>query len=837
MHLVSSIVRWLLYFILIWQGVCHVSDNGLAWLLRFLLQFFKAINVHVPADILTELIAIFPTSLFMGRQLLDLDRDNFTKYVVCPKCTTCYDYNQCVVNVNGRHVVKRCATTFYSRGKSQPCNAQLVKKVTLKNNVSKYYPIYYYCYTGIINSLEKLVQKNGFPEKCEEWRSRGHGDGDLLTDVYDAKLWKDFMKYENVDFLNTPRNYGLMLNFDFFQPMKHRKDYSVGVLYLVLLNLPRAERFKWENVIVVGIIPAMGHEPKTLNTFLKPAVGELKALWKGVRLSSSISKIPLQFRAALMCTSSDIPASRKLCGFKGHSAEMGCSRCLKKFPGNFGEKRDYAGYQRENWVKRKSNDHRRQAKKIQKCKTKSEATKLSKQYGINYFSTLLELDYFDIVRFCSIDPMHNLFLGTAKYVFKHWVSEGYLNKQQLQTIENRIEEMEVPVEIGRLPKAISSNYGSYTAEQWKNWSLIYSLHALKDILSDQHFKCWQTFVLACRYLCKPVLCPDDIARADMLLLKFCKGSQALYGSSYCTPNMHLHCHLNEVITDYGPIHCFWCFSFERYNGILGSITTNNRSIELQIMRKLTTLRFLDNISLNQDFEPFFGDVISSLTTSTTPFGEHSPPTMKLTELLEFFQMDAKMPLSEIKWQNMCAVLLPSHYKETHFDSSDIDVLLQVYQVMFPDRHILLEHLSRSLNKYGTIEIFGQAFGSKMAYRSKRSTGILAAWPRPDGGIDLNSNELSFGLVDFYFSHSLKQCAGEFTKHLFACVTWYQATNDTIYHDVNPLHLASMVDSFPGGPSRFMPVQRISAKCAFAVGKNDRNVGRYIVSPMTQHFVS
>lgn len=50
----------------------------------------------------------------------------------------------------------------------------------------------------------------------------------------------------------------LCLMIDFFQPMKHRKDYSVGVLYLVLLNLPRAERFKWENVLVVGIIPAMG---------------------------------------------------------------------------------------------------------------------------------------------------------------------------------------------------------------------------------------------------------------------------------------------------------------------------------------------------------------------------------------------------------------------------------------------------------------------------------------------------------------------------------------------------------------------------------------------------
>ena len=224
--------------------------------------------------------------------------------------------------------------------------------------------------------------------------------------------------------------------------------------------------------------------------------------------------------------------------------------------------------------------------------------------------------------------MHNIFLGTAKYVFKHWVSEGHLSKQQLKTIESRIETMEVPVEIGRLPKAITSNYGSYTAEQWKNWTLIYSLYALKDILSDQHIRCWQTFVLACKYLCKPALCQDDIIRADFLLLKFCKECQALYGNNFCTPNMHRHCYLKEVIMDYGPIHCFLCISLERYNCILGNITSNTRSIELQIMRKLTTLRFLDNISLDQDFQPFFGDVISSLRNNSTCISNAKPEANK-----------------------------------------------------------------------------------------------------------------------------------------------------------------------------------------------------------------
>ena len=33
-----------------------------------------------------------------------------------------------------------------------------------------------------------------------------------------------------------------------------------------------------------------------------------------------------------------------------------------------------------------------------------------------------------------------------------------------------------------LPKKISSNNGFYTAEQWKNWTSIYSLHTLEGVI-------------------------------------------------------------------------------------------------------------------------------------------------------------------------------------------------------------------------------------------------------------------------------------------------------------------------------------------------------------------
>ena len=74
---------------------------------------------------------------------------------------------------------------------------------------------------------------------------------------------------------------------------------------------------------MAGIVPEMTKGPKSLNTFLAPIVDEHKAFWIGVKLKTSQSKIPLTYLA-----STDLPAVRKLCEFKGHSAHRGCSKCL-----------------------------------------------------------------------------------------------------------------------------------------------------------------------------------------------------------------------------------------------------------------------------------------------------------------------------------------------------------------------------------------------------------------------------------------------------------------------------------------------------------------------------
>ena len=72
---------------------------------------------------------MFPTSLFVLRQLAHLDRDDFVKYVVCPKCSSLYNPGDCTQRVGGRIIAKSCTHKAFKKGKgSKECGTKLLKK-------------------------------------------------------------------------------------------------------------------------------------------------------------------------------------------------------------------------------------------------------------------------------------------------------------------------------------------------------------------------------------------------------------------------------------------------------------------------------------------------------------------------------------------------------------------------------------------------------------------------------------------------------------------------------------------------------------------------------------
>ncbi|OAD69919.1 hypothetical protein PHYBLDRAFT_171942 [Phycomyces blakesleeanus NRRL 1555(-)] len=200
------------------------------------------------------------------------------------------------------------------------------------------------------------------------------------------------------------------------------------------------------------------------------------------------------------------------------------------------------------------------------------------------------------MRATIIDPMHNLFLGTAKRMMDIWIANNLLDDKDFVEMQEEANRMVLPVGYTTLKIKIGKKFPFMKADEWKSWCLIYSPVLLKTRLRDDLLGNWIHFVDACRELTKPSITKNGIKKAHESLEEFCVGCEDFYKPDVFTQNMHLHLHLKETIEDFGPIYGFWLFSFERYNGVLKGFETNQKSgFENTYMK-----RFLES-SYNGDF--------------------------------------------------------------------------------------------------------------------------------------------------------------------------------------------------------------------------------------------
>ena len=586
----KPLLRLYLFFLFMFQTLFRLSDTALDVLLKFMKMFFKTLQ-HQFSAFPKTFTDVIPDNIKSARNTLGNSRDRFDRYVCCPGCDSLYRMSDCVLKKsNGTLESAECTFIRFplhpQRCHRKPCAVRLMKEIKHASGRKSFYPKRVYCYRSVIDSLQELLLRPSFAEQCELWRSQQNDSG-VYRDIFDARIWKEFLTFDGVPFLSVPGNYAFQINVDWFNPYKHTQ-HSEGAIYLSVLNLPCRERYLQENIILAGVIPGPKEPSLVMNSFLQPIIDELKQLWSGV-IMKNCSGHSIVVRAALISCTCDIPASRKLCGFVGHNAFRGCSRCLLTFPTEcFGEKPDYSNFDKSLWVLRTIQETREKASNYKDARTKAAQVKIERDYGIRY-TALHELPYFDTVRMCCVDPMHNLLLGTAKHITEIWKKQSILTSKDFGIIQERVNSFISPADIGRIPSKISSGFSGFTAEQWKNWVIIFSLYALKDILPWKHYQCWHYFVKVCFLLCRRTVTEQHLEESDHLMDEFWKAFKDLYGKEACTMNMHLHGHLTECIRDFGPVYSFWCFAYERMNGILGEYHTNNHHISVQFMR-----RFLDS---------------------------------------------------------------------------------------------------------------------------------------------------------------------------------------------------------------------------------------------------
>ena len=129
-----------------------------------------------------------------------------------------------------------------------------------------------FCYFPLKNSIQNLINRKEARDQLLTGPTKS-SDG-VMCDTVDGEFFKTFQDSNGNWYFQDPRNLGGILNIDWFKPFKNVK-HSTGVIYIALLNFPREIRFKWENVLLVGIIPGPNEPSLNVNTFLKPLVDEM----------------------------------------------------------------------------------------------------------------------------------------------------------------------------------------------------------------------------------------------------------------------------------------------------------------------------------------------------------------------------------------------------------------------------------------------------------------------------------------------------------------------------------------------------------------------------------
>ena len=484
-----------------------------------------------------------------------------------------------------------------------------------------------------------------------------HAQGGVLEDVWDGRIWNEFMS-DPTDhtrpFLNNKNNLGLLINVDWFKPFK-RSEYKVAALMLTVLNLPRQERFRKKWTMIVGIIPGPSEPRLHINTFLKPLVDDLLCLWKGLPLLKDGSMV----RAALLGVAADMPAARKVSQFLGHKADLGCNRCYFKAerePGTTGASGRMSYYTPTPSAGRTVMEVNSQAKKYREAKSKAEADRIQKQYGLRW-SELTRLPYFDLSRMITIDPMHTFLLGMVKDACENHISDESTNPHALPGRKRSeffrcIKALNVPYDIGRLPSNMKekSSLSGLTAEQMKNFSIVYARACLKDLIPDTSYKVLCLLCNIVTIICQPVLTEDNLTCLYRLLHDHHSAYCRLYGKFKVTVNYHMALHMPEVILDYGPPHAFWCFAYERMNGILASTPTNNRGIENEVLDRFLLEFTFNQVELNpllSDYQPVLKELIEPQTKPSSFFQVKWALSMFYAEPEERFEMQQLVDKGEV----------------------------------------------------------------------------------------------------------------------------------------------------------------------------------------------
>ena len=321
------------------------------------------------------------------------------------------------------------------------------------------------------------------------------------------------------------------------------------------------------------------------------------------------------------------------------------------------------------------------------------------------------------------------------------------------------------------------------------------------------------FVRACSILCSRIVRKADLEAAHLYIKQFLLKFIDVYGHEHFTPNMHMHMHLYDCCQDYGSVYAFWCFAYERCNGILGSYQTNKKNIEAQIMKKFLLQQQVGKLSFPADFREL-SSLFNSFNIAKGSLKAEFPNPAAVVQLdtlihsnLETIQTTCNYVCFSVDKETD---LLPKVYEKV-LSSTQVECIKQLFSLLYPNFYI--KHFSLFYEESSSAVLLGETRNSVNSRTNKNSI-YLINWL-------INPESLNFAKricqINYYLKHSITLSLKDSDTiykcvHILCHVSWFKPheKHDWFGHSA----IVYKTDFEQESYLNFIPIQRLISVCAF-----------------------
>lgn len=407
--------------------------------------------------------------------------------------------------------------------------------------------------------------------------SRKDDDTAGITDVSDGTAYRKMLSDD--EFLtNADYNITAILNTDGVNLYSSSKV-ELWPIFMAINELNPKARFSRNNVLLVAIWQGKGKPP--FKQYVESLAPHLNSLYRdGVDITINDDNINVKLK--VVCGVFDLPAKAGILNMTYFNGQEACITCEE--PGltvkqGKGTARSYPD--------RNGQYTLRKHEEVLNCMQL--ATDKKRIKGLKGVSGLASIESFDLVDGIVPDYMHGVLLGITSTLMSKWFSptessKVYFIGKHLKEISVRLQNIQPPTSIERLPRDLEKNYKSLKATELQAWLLFYAVPCLAGILPERYLAHFSCFSEAVYILLGDQITPTRLQRAELLLDQFYSLFAELYGAGSCGLNVHNTCvHLVHYVKLWGPLWAWSCFGFEDNNAMLLQAVHGTGQVMKQIM--------------------------------------------------------------------------------------------------------------------------------------------------------------------------------------------------------------------------------------------------------------